>query len=260
MKKFSVPVRCPQVSKHIEMTHMPYASLLQIPVQASAQDAFAGEPHRTSGPRATMAPGMSAAPYSDEELVSRSRETGDAAERDALTNELLRRYFSTVARWCLRFTPDREIAADLAQEILTKAYLNLGAFQCESRFSTWLFTIARNHCLNAVRADKRSALAMRADADEEILPDIPDTGQSALDLLERQADARTVRELLSRNLEETERKVFVLHYGEDLSLDAITRLLGLDNASGAKAYIVSARRKLARIVERRRAGTEESRR
>ena len=42
-----------------------------------------------------------------------------------------------------------------------------------------------------------------------------------------------------------------LHYGEELPLNTITRLLGLDNASGAKAYIVSAKRKLARLVQRR---------
>jgi len=42
-----------------------------------------------------------------------------------------------------------------------------------------------------------------------------------------------------------------------MSLDAITRLLKLDNASGAKAYIVSARRKLARATQRLRARGED---
>ena len=51
-------------------------------------------------------------------------------------------------------------------------------------------------------------------------------------------------------LDPTERAVFVLHYGDDLSLDTVTRTLGLDNASGAKAYVVSAKRKLARAVKR----------
>ena len=41
-----------------------------------------------------------------------------------------------------------------------------------------------------------------------------------------------------------------LHYVEELPLDAVTRLLKLENLSGAKSYIVSARRKLARAVER----------
>jgi hypothetical protein len=51
-------------------------------------------------------------------------------------------------------------------------------------------------------------------------------------------------------LTDIESQVFTLHYAEELPLDAITRLLKLENASGAKAYIVSAKRKLARAVER----------
>ena len=56
--------------------------------------------------------------------------------------------------------------------------------------------------------------------------------------------------LLAETLDETEQAVFTLHYGDDLPLDRITRMLGLQNASGAKAYIVSAKRKLARAAPR----------
>ena len=235
------------------------ARLLQMPTRARAQAIAAKAPNATEE-RATIAPCMPVASYSDEELIARSRDITDAAEREALTNELLRRYFSTVARWCLRFASDRETAADLAQEILTKAYFSLSAFQGESKFSTWLFMIARNHCLNAIRAEKHSAMAMRTESDDEALQEIADQSQSALDLLEKDSDAKAVRDLLARALAETERNVFTLHYGEDLSLDAITRLLDLSNASGAKAYIVSARRKLTRLVQRKQAGLQEGRR
>ena len=60
--------------------------------------------------------------------------------------------------------------------------------------------------------------------------------------------ARLVYALLDEALDETEKKVFTLHYGDDLPLDAITRLLGLSNRSGAKAYILRARRKLRRAA------------
>ena len=63
-------------------------------------------------------------------------------------------------------------------------------------------------------------------------------------------NAAQVRKLLAETLDETEQAVFTLHYGEDVPLDAITRLLGLQNASGAKAHVVSAKRKLARAVQR----------
>ncbi len=194
----------------------------------------------------------------DEELARRYRDASDSSERELFVNELFRRNFARVARWCLRFTADRETAADLSQEILTKAYQNLDSFQGQSKFSTWLFVIARNHCLNAVRANARQATELKADVDEEFMAEIPDAGATPYSALERESSAKLVSELLNQGLDETEKVVFTLHYGEDLPLDAITRLLGLENRSGAKAFIVSAKRKLARLVQQRRAREKQA--
>lgn len=185
----------------------------------------------------------------DEELVAQYRSTAEAGEREQYINELFRRNYARVARWCLRFTDDRESAADLAQEVFAKAYQNLGSFQGQSRFSTWLFVVARNHCLNALRANARQATELKADDGEEILLEIADTAPTPYSALERESSAELVRTLLNEALDETEKVVFTLHYGEDVPLDAITRLLRLENQSGAKAYIVSAKRKLARLVQ-----------
>ena len=196
---------------------------------------------------------MSLEPLLDEELVSRYRSTTEAGEREQYINELFRRNYARVARWCLRFTADRESAADLAQEIFAKAHQKLSSFQGQSKFSTWLFVIARNHCLNAVRANARQATELSADDGEEILLGIADNSPNPHSLLEQTASAQLVRKLLSEALDETEKTVFTLHYGEEVPLDAITRLLRLENQSGAKAYIVSAKRKLARLVQQGKA-------
>jgi hypothetical protein len=45
-------------------------------------------------------------------------------------------------------------------------------------------------------------------------------------------------------LDQTEAQVMLLHYGQELPLNAVSKMLGLTNKSGAKAYIVSAKRKL----------------
>src|SRR2546430_5691688 len=187
--------------------------------------------------------GMPLEQLPDEELARRYRESADSSEGELCVNELLRRNFARVARWCLRFTADRETAADLSQEILTKAYQNLDSFQGQSKFSTWLFSIARNHCLNAVRANARQATELKADVDADFMAEIPDGSATAYSALERESSGKLVSELLDQVLDETEKVVFTLHYGEDLPLNAITRLLALDNRSGAKAYIVSAKRK-----------------
>jgi len=67
-----------------------------------------------------------------------------------------RRHHVKVARWCLSVTGDRESAADLAQENLRKAYQNLSYFKGQSKFSTWLYSITRNHCLNASQVPERA--------------------------------------------------------------------------------------------------------
>ncbi len=51
--------------------------------------------------------------------------------------------------------------------------------------------------------------------------------------------------MILESLDETEARVMMLHYGEEIPLNTVSQMLGLTNKSGAKAYIVSARRKLA---------------
>jgi RNA polymerase sigma-70 factor (ECF subfamily) len=196
---------------------------------------------------------MSLEHLSDEELAARYQGATDFGASELCINELFRRNYPRVARWCLRFVDDRETAADLSQEVFTKAYQNLKSFQGQSKFSTWLFSIARNHCLNAVRANARQATELRAEVDEDFMGALPDGGASPYDEAERKANAKAVSELLNKTLDEKEKIVFTLHYGEDVPLDTISRMLGLENQSGAKAYIVSAKRKLARLVQLRSA-------
>ena len=186
---------------------------------------------------------------SDEELLVESKKrTG--LERDALINELFRRHYERVARWCFRFTGDRDATADLAQDVFLKAHRHLGTFRGSSRFSTWLYTIVRNESMNRTqRADPPMDNA-------EVLAEVASFDARPDELTARGEHERRLREFLSVTLDPLERAVFTLHYGDEMPLDAITRLLGLDNASGAKAYIVSARRKLAKAVPRLRARGE----
>jgi len=188
---------------------------------------------------------------SDEALVERIR-AGSAEVRPQLVNELFSRHYERVARWCYRFTGERDAAADLAQDVFLKAHRHLHTFQSSARFTTWLYVIARNESLT--RIDRRSSQPVHED--EEALADTPALGFSPEDMAARDSRSRRLHAFLVDTLDETERKVFTLHYGADMPLDTITRLLHLQNASGAKAFIVSAKRKLTRAAERRRARGE----
>jgi RNA polymerase sigma-70 factor, ECF subfamily len=185
-------------------------------------------------------------PLSDEDLVAKYRANAGSREADSLWNELFQRHNGRVALWCLRLTGDREAAADLAQEVFLKAFRYLDSYRGESKFSTWLYSIARNHCFNEIKAR-----ATKPEAAGDPMPaDFADATPDAHTQLERQDAAQMVRDLVRDSLTDVEARVMTLHYAEELPLAAVTRLLKLENASGAKAYIVSARRKLSQAVAR----------
>jgi RNA polymerase sigma-70 factor (ECF subfamily) len=181
---------------------------------------------------------------SDDEVLAGYFAAGNAKERAAFTEELFRRHHRRVVAWCLRFTGDREEAHDLAQAVLAKAYRHLGSFRGHSSIATWLYAITRSECMTFLRTRRHRAARVEADLAEVL----EEQGPGPHEALEREASARWVNAILDRVLDETEKRVFTLHFGDDVPLDVITRLLGLSNRSGAKAYIVSARRKLARAL------------
>jgi hypothetical protein len=69
---------------------------------------------------------------------------------DNLLNELFRRHRTRVTSWCFRLTGNRGRARDLAQEVFFIAYLHRHSFRDDSKFSTWLYAITRNHCLSSL--------------------------------------------------------------------------------------------------------------
>jgi hypothetical protein len=75
--------------------------------------------------------------------------------------------------------------------------------------------------------------------------DIPGPdGRDIHKALERDESSRNMWQLIHATLTPTEARIMALHFGHGLPIAVITRQLMLSNASGAKAYIVSARRKL----------------
>jgi RNA polymerase sigma factor (sigma-70 family) len=192
---------------------------------------------------------MGYAELSDEELLAEARRlTGP--KREALVNELFSRHYQRVGRWCLRFTGHRESAADLAQDVFLKAHRHLDSFKATSRFSTWLYSIVRNESFNRLQR------ASPPTDSDEVLADVAALDEGPEELADRSERGQHVREFLAETLDRLERAVFVLHYGEEMPLEAVTRLLRLENTSGAKAYIVSARRKLAKATRRLRSRGE----
>ena len=183
---------------------------------------------------------------SDEELIAQYLLAPAADRSRQLLDELFRRHRTRVVAWCYRLTGDRDLAPDLAQDVFVKAYANLHLFRRDSKFTTWLYSIARNRC----RDEARTRAARWRETPEDTLVEPPSELNEALAALDARDARNAVHTLMNDALDETEKRVMTLHYGHEMRLDAITAALGLTNASGAKAYIVSARRKLSAAVSR----------
>lgn len=66
-------------------------------------------------------------------------------------NELMDRYEKPILNFAYRLLSSRMEAEDVTQEVFLRAYKNIETFKFKAKFSTWLFKIARNLCLNKLR-------------------------------------------------------------------------------------------------------------
>ncbi|HEY3835528.1 MAG TPA: sigma-70 family RNA polymerase sigma factor [Bryobacteraceae bacterium] len=178
---------------------------------------------------------------SDETLLFLLRATSDAQLADRLFAEIFERYHARVVNWCYAVARDREAATDLAQEVFLKIFRSLHAFRGDSRMSTWIYVITRNHCLNSLRKRDNEPTGSPAPIPLHL------EGENGLETHSKLEDAETFQNIyrvISSILTPMEVRVLCLHYAHDLTLASITRHLRLTNRSGAKAFIVSAKRKL----------------
>lgn len=180
---------------------------------------------------------------SDDELMLKLRDTGGAGEP---FDEFHRRYHSRVLGWCNRLTRNRDNSTDLTQDIFLRAFRYMHTFRGDSSLATWLYVITRNYCMNALKrrgrdpvdsADPVSPLAASSDGSE-----------TYRNLAHRQS-SEAMWKLIHATLTPLEARVMTLHYGHEVPLALITRDLQLTNPSGAKAYIVNARRKLSAALD-----------
>jgi RNA polymerase sigma-70 factor (ECF subfamily) len=178
---------------------------------------------------------------SDEDLVRAVR--SEPSRAPELLDELFRRYQTKVAAWCARVSGRRDEAADLAQEVFLRVHERLDQFRFESAFATWLYLVTRSVAINrGISNRRRDADSIDEEGFLEPADPSPGVEEAVLAGLDRQALRAAVR----TELEPLEARVLHLHFIDELPLAAIDRLLGLENKSGSKAYIVSAKRKLRR--------------
>lgn len=111
----------------------------------------------------------------DEELVQRI--VGES--KSTLFEELYKRYYLKVADKCFALVKNRDLAEDLANDIMSKTYEKLSGFKGNSRFSSWLYSITYNYTIDYLRT-KRKLHYPNWNTQNEI-PDIPDETEADLE-------------------------------------------------------------------------------
>jgi RNA polymerase sigma-70 factor (ECF subfamily) len=193
-----------------------------------------------SNPSQYSRPGSS---QDDEALLRVARGDNDPSRRQDAAAELLLRYRDAVYGWCLRYTRDSDRALDLSQDVMVTAWEKIGSFEGRSKFSSWLFAVTRNRCIDASR--RVDVLCDEAISDEHPDPaPLPDA--VAID----GGDEDRLLELIRRELDHEEQKAIWLRCIERMPVEEITGVLGVSGVSGARALLQRARRKLRAALDR----------
>jgi RNA polymerase sigma-70 factor, ECF subfamily len=137
-------------------------------------------------------------------------------EREAF-DRLVVRYQRDVYRLCFRYLNNHEDANDLAQEVFLKAWRAIGRFRGDSAFSTWLYRIAVNACLN-FRAVRRPPM-------QELREAVQDRAPGVVAGLEAEETARRVRAAVGR-LPDRQRATLILKVFHDLTHQEVAAALG----------------------------------
>lgn len=174
----------------------------------------------------------------DEALLLRIRRDPKCRDARDAAAELLLHYRGNIYQWCYRYLRDHDRALDMAQEVILETYKALPGYRGRASFACWLFAVTRNRCVSAIR---RFARAEPLDYDLELLPDMRDGPDRQLERHERrQRILSAMRDVLSPH----EQEALCLRIFDGLPVDAITDVLGLSTASGARGVLQNARRKL----------------
>ncbi len=173
----------------------------------------------------------------DEASLIRAAQQGDQSAFARLVEANQGRIYSL----CYRMTGNSEDAADLTQEAFLNAWRGLGSFGGQAAFSTWLYRLASNACIDFLRREKRRmALSMTQEEDEEgRQTDLPDERWAPERELERKELQAAVQEGLS-TLSPEHRQVLLLRETEGLSYQEIAQCLSLEEGT-VKSRIARAR-------------------
>lgn len=181
----------------------------------------------------------------DSDLISRAK-SGDSKSYD----KLLKKYKNSVYSLVLRMVRNSQEAEDLTQEAFIKAFNSLASFNEEYAFSTWLYKIATNNCIDFFRKRKLQTYSLDKPIqykDSEIQHEIPDPDLNPEKSIMATERNKLIKEAINK-LPEKYHRAIVLRHSEEKSYEEIAEILGLPLGT-VKARIFRAREMLNKTLK-----------
>jgi len=169
----------------------------------------------------------------DEELVRMFIIT----QRNAYFEELYERYSGKVYRKCLSFVKDQAKAEDFTHDIFLKLIFKLSSYNENARFSTWLYSITYNYCMDQLRINKKRAEVY---ADESL--EVADDTDLNTMFEEPDVEIRRLKKAMER-LTTEEKSILMMKYQDDLSIREISDVFNITE-SATKMRLLRSREKL----------------
>lgn len=157
---------------------------------------------------------------------------------------LVDRYKDLVYTLTLRMMKHTEEAEEAAQDTFVKVYSSLNKFKGDSKFSTWIYRVAYNTCLDRLKKNKRQqhTVAINEYTEHQVK-----TIDNALDQIEAKEREQTIQDCLNL-LPSEDSFLLTLYYFEELSLEEIAKIVSL-KPNNVKVKLYRSRKKLATILK-----------
>jgi RNA polymerase sigma-70 factor, ECF subfamily len=178
--------------------------------------------------------------HTDEALIRRIAQHDKTAMR-----QLFGRYQVRLYRFILRLLRDEALAEDVVNEVFLHVWGNAERFEGRSTVSTWLFAIARNSTITALRQRKDVNL------DAAIAPPVWQSVDDPEAILDRADKSKMIRTCLNR-LSGKHAQILDLVYYHERSVGEVAEILSIPQAT-VKTRMFYARKKLAELIKSERA-------
>jgi len=154
--------------------------------------------------------------------------------------ELYGRYSDKVYSKCLSLLKNEAAAQDAAQDIFLKIFLNLAKFNKKSRFSTWVYSITYNYCIDHLRRKKKEKTVLTDDENDKdpVMEEIDDK-----EILEMEIERLS---FILDKIPEDDKSVLLMKYQADMSIKEISEAFD-KSESAIKMKLKRAKNKVRKL-------------